>query len=85
MTVVIALIGLVLTLIGVIAGMYFGVIGTRASSRQEAQDRDDYEWQLKHETIALQISRINAHLPVQYPDNSTRPIHMDVFPTAVSI
>jgi hypothetical protein len=48
MAVFVALGGLVLTLIGVIAGMYFGVIGTRASKRQERLDREDYDWQVKH-------------------------------------
>ena len=76
----IGLISLVLTLIGVIVAMYFGFIGTRASNRQERQDLDDYEWQLKHEAVALQLSRINPHLQVQYPDNSVRIIYTDLFP-----
>jgi hypothetical protein len=80
MALLIGLIGLVLTLIGVIAGMYFGVIGTRRSKRQEKQDDEDYEWQLKHEAVALQLSRINPHLQVQYPDNSIRMIYTDLFP-----
>jgi hypothetical protein len=80
MTVVVALGGLVLTLIGVIAAMYFGVIGTKASKRQERQDREDYDWQLKHETVALQLSRINPNFNVLYPDKSTRMIYTDLFP-----
>jgi hypothetical protein len=80
MAVVIGLIGLVLALVGVTVAMYFGVIETRVSKRQEKRDREDFDWQLKHETVALQISRINPHLLVQYPDNSTRPIYIDVFP-----
>ncbi len=38
-----AVVGLVLTLIGVIAGMYLGVMGSRASNRQEKQDREEFE------------------------------------------
>jgi hypothetical protein len=80
MTVVIALVTVVLTLIGVIVAMYFGVIGTRASKRQEKQDREDYEWQVKHETVALQLSRINPLYQVQYPDKVVRNIYLDLFP-----
>lgn len=80
MTLVIGLLGLVLALIGIIVAMYFGIIETRVSKRQEKQDREDHEWQLKHEAVALQLSRINPHLHVQYPDNSIRMIYTDLFP-----
>jgi hypothetical protein len=80
MAVFVALGGLVLTLIGVIAAMYFGVIGTRASKRQERQDREDYEWQVKHEAVALALSRINPLYQVQYPDKVVRNIYLDLFP-----
>jgi hypothetical protein len=79
MAVFLALGGLVLTLIGVIAAMYFGVIGTRASKRQERQDREDYEWQVKHEAVALTLSRISPHQMARYPDNVTRIIYTDLF------
>jgi hypothetical protein len=77
---VMTLIGLVLTLIGVIAAMYFGVIGTKASKRQERQDQEEYEWQVKHEEVSLQLSRINAYLQVQYPDKTVRMLYTDLFP-----
>jgi hypothetical protein len=64
MVLVTGLIGLVLTLIGVIARMHFGVIGTKASKRREKQDREDYEWKLKHYAVALQLSRISPNLQV---------------------
>jgi hypothetical protein len=80
MAVFVALDGMVLTLIGVIAAMYFGVIGTRASKRQERQDREDYEWQGKHEAVALALSRINPLYQVQYPDKVVRNIYLDLFP-----
>ena len=80
MALAIALAGLVLTLIGIILAMYFGVIGTRASKRQERQDREDHDWQVKHETVTLQLTRINAHLMVQYPDKVSRMINPDLFP-----
>jgi hypothetical protein len=75
MAAIIAVAGVLLTLFGVIIAMYFGVIGTRASNRQEKQDREDHEWQLKHEAVALQLSRINPNLSVLYPDKSMRVIY----------
>ena len=64
---IIALASLALTLAGVVAAMYFGTIGTRASKRQERQERADHDWQLKHEKVAVQIARINPRLIVAVP------------------
>jgi hypothetical protein len=81
MAVVIGFVGLVLTLIGVIAGMYFGVIGTKASKRQEQQDREDHEWQLKHEAVAVQLARIHSTMQVRRRgDNYNIMIYSTLFP-----
>jgi hypothetical protein len=80
--VIIGLVGVVLTLVGVIAAMYFGFIGTRASKHQEQQDREDREWQLKHEAVARQMSKINPHLTVQTHGNTLCTIYTDLFPDA---
>ncbi|MBZ5699674.1 MAG: hypothetical protein LAN18_14140 [Acidobacteriia bacterium] len=53
---VIALATLAVGFFGVAVAMYFGVIDTRASKRQERQDREDHEWQLKHEAVALHVA-----------------------------
>jgi len=60
--------------------MYYGHIGTKASKHQERRECDDHEWQVRHEGVALQLSKINAHLMVQYPDGFTRMICTDLFP-----
>ena len=81
MAVVIGFVGLVLTLIGIIAGMYFGVIGTKVSKRQEQRDREDHEWQLKHEAIAVQLAKIHLTMQVQRRgDNYTIMIYPTLFP-----
>jgi hypothetical protein len=77
---VIALLSLVLTFAGVIVAMYFGVIGTRASKHQEKQDREDQEWQMKHETVALQLSRINPFLNSLFPESLGHKVYTDLFP-----
>jgi hypothetical protein len=77
---VIGLVGIVVALLGVVVAMYFGRIGTRASKHQEQQDREDREWQLKHETVARQMSRINPHLRVQLHGNTLCTVYADLFP-----
>jgi hypothetical protein len=67
MGVLIGLVGLVLTLASLLVAMYFGVIGTKTSNRQEQQDRQDHDWQLKHEAVAVQLARINLTLQVRDP------------------
>jgi hypothetical protein len=63
----IGLAGLALALVGVVIAMYVGWIDTRASKRRDQQDKDDRDWQLKHEAAALRISRINRTLRAQPP------------------
>ena len=77
---VIALLTLVATLIGIVVAMYYGWIGTRASKRQEKQDREDHEWQLKHEAVALQLSRINPYFNSLYPDSLGYKVFTGLFP-----
>jgi hypothetical protein len=81
MGVLIGLVGLVLALGSLLACMYFGVIGTRSSKRQEQRDREDREWQLKHEAVAIQVARINMTLQVRDPkENRNIVLYPTLFP-----
>ncbi len=45
-------------------------IANALKAHQEEQDREVYEWQLKHEGVAVQISRINPGFMAAVPNTS---------------
>jgi hypothetical protein len=54
-----------------------------AKAMQDKQDEEQKEvcdWQLRHEAVAIQLSRINPLLRVRYPDDVTRVIYTNLFP-----
>lgn len=55
------------------------IVNERAA-KQDQQEREIIEWQRKHESVALQLARINGLLQVQYPDKVNRYLYMTVFP-----
>ncbi len=83
MGVVIALVGVVLTLIGVLVAMYHGFLGTRISKKLEKQSREDHDWQLKHESVAVQLVKITPQVAVPEPGhNSFVMLYPMIFPEA---
>ncbi len=61
--------------------LYYGWIGTRISKRAEKQDREDHEWQLKHEGVAVQLARIHLTTQVQRRgDNYLIMLYPTLFP-----
>jgi hypothetical protein len=59
------------------------IIAKTLAAKQDEQNREVHDWQLKHEAVAVQLSRINPHLQVQFPDHSTRMIYISLFPDEV--
>jgi hypothetical protein len=57
-------------------------LAKKLAAKQDEQEKEINAWLLKHEDVAVQLSRIYPHSQVVYPDNTTRIIYTDLFPDA---
>ena len=57
-------------------------IAQKATEKLDEQQREVTDWLVKHETLALQLSKIGAHMAIRRPDGSDMYIYPTIFPDA---
>jgi len=55
-------------------------IGRKMKARLEDQEREVTDWFVKHETLAIQLVKINPNLTIVRPDGSAMCIYPTIFP-----
>jgi hypothetical protein len=58
-------------------------IAKAIQAQQDEEQREVRDWQVRHEVVAIQLSKINPHFAIRYPDDSTRIIYTQLFPDPV--
>jgi hypothetical protein len=79
---VVTVLGLIVAVLAARWGYTQADIARKMKARLEDQEREVTDWLVKHETLALQLSKINSNTAIARPDGSQFCIYPTIFSDA---